>query len=112
MDLLHTSPIRDADRCERGLVNGGRDVRAELIDRTDHHVVKARAFAVVEHELLRGPYVLGATLSACDYYLLTIARWLEADGVDLARLPRVVDHRRRLLEQPLVQRVIAQEEGA
>ena len=70
------------------------------------------AFAVVEHELLRGPYVLGAALSACDYYLLTIARWLEADGVDLARLPRVVDHRRRMLELPLVERVIAQEEGA
>lgn len=69
------------------------------------------AFAVVEHELLRGPWVLGATLSACDYYLLTIARWLEADGVDLARLPRVLDHRRRMLALPLVQRVIAQEES-
>lgn len=70
------------------------------------------AFAVVEHEILRGPWVLGATLSACDYYLLTIARWLEADGVDLARLPRVLDHRRRMLVLPLVQRVIAQEESA
>lgn len=70
------------------------------------------AFAVVEHELLRGPYMLGTATSACDYYLLTIARWLEADGVDLARLPRVVDHRRRMLDLPLVRRVIANEEDA
>lgn len=70
------------------------------------------AFALVEQQYLRGPYVLGDALSSCDYYLLTLARWLEADGVDLARLPRVVAHRRRMLELPLVRRVIAQEEGA
>lgn len=70
------------------------------------------AFAVIEHELLRGPFVLGEMLSFGDYYLLTIARWLEVDGVDLSRLPRVLEHRRRMLERPLVQRVIAAEEGA
>ncbi len=45
------------------------------------------AFALVEEGYLRGPYVLGDTLSAYDYYLLTLARWRE-------------------------QRVIAQEAGA
>jgi glutathione S-transferase len=70
------------------------------------------AFAVIEHELLRGPFVLGEALSFGDYYLLTIARWLEVDGVDLSRLPRVLEHRRRMLERPLVERVIAAEEGA
>ena len=68
------------------------------------------AFAPIEHQYLRGPFVLGDALSVADYYLLTIARWLEVDGVDLARLPRVLDHRRRMLELPLVQRVIEQEE--
>jgi glutathione S-transferase len=70
------------------------------------------AFAVIEHELLRGPFVLGEALSFGDYYLLTIARWLEIDGVDLSRLPRVLEHRQRMLEMPLVERVIAAEEGA
>lgn len=70
------------------------------------------AFAPIEHEYLRGPFVLGDALSFADYYLLTLARWLEADGVDLARLPRVVEHRRRMLELPLVRRVITAEEGA
>ncbi len=68
------------------------------------------AFALIENELLAGPWVLGDTFSVSDYYLLTLARWLEADGVDLSALPRVLDHRRRLLALPLVATVIAQEE--
>lgn len=70
------------------------------------------AFALVEHQYLRGPFVLGDAISASDYYLLTLSRWLEADGVDLSRLPRVLEHRSRMLALPLVRRVIAQEEGA
>ena len=49
------------------------------------------AFAIIENEYLRGPWVLGEQFSTSDYYLLTIARWLEGDGVDLARLPRVLE---------------------
>jgi glutathione S-transferase len=69
------------------------------------------AFALIESDYLRGPWVLGERFSASDFYLLTLARWLEDDGVDTARLPRVLDHRRRMLGIPLVQRVIEQEEG-
>lgn len=68
------------------------------------------AFALIEDEYLRGPWVLGEQLSASDYYLLTLSRWLEADGVDLTKLPRVLDHRRRMLAMPLVAQVIAEEE--
>ena len=35
-------------------------------------------------------------------------RW-RADGVDLARLPRVAEHRRRMSENPVVARAIAAE---
>jgi glutathione S-transferase len=69
------------------------------------------AFSVIEGEYLRGPWVLGKEFSVSDLYLLTLARWLEADGVDLSRLPRVLDHRARMLALPLVARVIAEEEG-
>jgi glutathione S-transferase len=71
----------------------------------------ADAFSPIEAEYLRGPWVMGERLSVCDYYLFTIARWLEADGVDLAKLPRVVEHRARVAALPLAQRVIAQYEG-
>lgn len=71
----------------------------------------ADAFAPIEAEYMRGPWVMGERLSVCDYYLFTIARWLEVDGVDLAKLPRVVEHRTRVAALPLVQRVIAQYES-
>lgn len=69
------------------------------------------AFAPIEQDYLRGPWVLGNQLSVSDFYLLTIARWLEGDGVNLAKLPRVLEHRARMLDMPMVKRVIAAEES-
>jgi glutathione S-transferase len=66
-------------------------------------------FDLIERELLRGPWVMGADYSVCDGYLFTIAEWLEGDGVDIARLPKVADHRRRMAERPAVARVLAAE---
>jgi glutathione S-transferase len=68
-------------------------------------------FQLIEREMLQGPWVLGESYSVCDMYLFTLAQWLEADGVDVALLPRVADHRRRVSERPAVQRAIAQELG-
>jgi glutathione S-transferase len=65
------------------------------------------AFALIESGMLAGPFVLGDRYSICDGYLFTLAQWLEADGVDLARLPRVLEHRRRTAERPAVQRALA-----
>ena len=42
----------------------------------------------------------------------TLAQWLEADGVDLRRIPKVADHRRRMSGNPVVARVIAAELAA
>lgn len=42
-----------------------------------------------------------------DPYLFTLAQWLEADGCDPSRLPRVTDHHRRMAERPAVRRAIA-----
>lgn len=66
-------------------------------------------FALVEREMFKGPWVMGDTYGICDMYLFTFAQWLEADGVDLKKLPKVVDHRRRMSELPAVRRVVAAE---
>ena len=66
-------------------------------------------FALVEDGMLEGPWVMGAAYTIADPYLFTLAQWLEADGADLARLPRVLAHRARVAERPAVQRAIAQE---
>lgn len=69
-------------------------------------------FEQIEHEMLLGPWVTGSNYTICDMYLFTLAQWLEADGVDLRRLPKVADHRRRMSEDPVVVRVIAMELAA
>ena len=68
-------------------------------------------FALIENGMLEGPWVMGERYTICDPYLFTVARWMEGDGVDLTRLPRVLDHRARMAERPAVQRVIAQEQA-
>lgn len=67
------------------------------------------AFELIEREMLKGPWVMGEHYTVCDPYLFTLAQWLEKDGVDPARIPRVVDHRRRMSERPGVKKAIAEE---
>jgi glutathione S-transferase len=70
------------------------------------------AMLLVEEGMLQGPWVMGEDYSMCDPYLFTLAQWLEGDGVDLARLPRVVEHRQRVAARPAVQRALAVEAGS
>ena len=67
------------------------------------------AFALIERHKLDGPWVLGQQFSVCDPHLFTLAQWLEADGVDTSKLPRVLDHRARMLQRPATQRALAAE---
>lgn len=67
------------------------------------------AFAVIEDHLLAGPWVMGEACGVGDAYLFTLAQWLEDDGADLNRLPRVLDHRARMRRRPAVQRALARE---
>ena len=67
------------------------------------------SFALVEREMLKGPWVMGERYTICDPYLFTLAQWLEADGVDPAAIPRVIDHRRRIAERTTVKEAIRQE---
>jgi glutathione S-transferase len=89
------------------------------VDPEDKHAIAAmqrkvpqsvgEAFAMIEREMLKGPWVMGEHYTICDPYLFTVAQWLEADGVDPAAIPRVIDHRRRMSERATVKKSIAQE---
>ena len=72
----------------------------------------AECFDLIEHEMFAGPWVTGADYTVCDPYLFTLARWMEPDGVDPARFPKIGDHRRRMSERPAVKRALAQEAAA
>ena len=69
------------------------------------------AYDLIEHGMLKGPWVMGDTYSICDPYLFTVSEWLEGDGVDLARLPKVIAHRNRMSERAAVRKAIAEEHG-
>jgi glutathione S-transferase len=66
-------------------------------------------FALIERDMLKGPWVMGEQYTICDPYLYTIATWLEGDGVDIAVLPKVADHHKRMAERPAVQKVLAEQ---
>jgi glutathione S-transferase len=66
-------------------------------------------YDLIEAGMLRGPWVMGETYTVCDPYLFTLAQWLEQDGVDPSRFPKIIGHRRRMAERPQVQKAIAEE---
>jgi glutathione S-transferase len=69
------------------------------------------SFALIERDMLQGPWVMGDTYTICDPYLYTLEGWLEGDSVDISTLPKVADHRKRMEQRPAVQRALAEEKG-
>ncbi|MBN9604312.1 MAG: glutathione S-transferase family protein [Afipia felis] len=67
--------------------------------------------AMIEQNMLRGPWVMGESYTICDPYLFTIGNWAKADGVDLAEFPKVSAHRERMKERPAVQKVLDREKA-
>ena len=69
-------------------------------------------FELIETRMFRGPWAMGEDYSIADPYLFTLESWLEGDGVDIARFPRIADHRARMAERESVKRAIEQETAA
>jgi glutathione S-transferase len=66
-------------------------------------------YALIEKEMLAGPYVMGERYTISDPYLYTLAQWMEADGVDRRQFPKVQAHFERVGARPAVQRALAAE---
>jgi glutathione S-transferase len=69
----------------------------------------AECFGLIEEKFLKGPWVMGERYTIADPYLFTIATWLEGDGVDTKKFPRTMDHRKRMLARPAVQKTVTME---
>jgi len=61
----------------------------------------------VEDHMLKGPYVMGETLSLADPYLFVACGWLPGDGVDMAAFPRITTFVEAMRARASVARVIA-----
>ncbi|HEY5929007.1 MAG TPA: glutathione S-transferase family protein, partial [Burkholderiales bacterium] len=68
-------------------------------------------FELIEREMFAGPWVMGKAYTICDPYLFTLAQFLEGDGVDPARFPKILEFRKRMAERPAVKRALADELG-
>jgi glutathione S-transferase len=66
-------------------------------------------YELIERHMLQGPWVMGELYTVADPYLFTLAQWLEDDGVDPSRIPRVIEHRSRMAQRPNVKKAIAEE---
>jgi glutathione S-transferase len=86
-------------------------------DPAAHEAMRAKvpqsmtACAELIERRLAGPWVLGEHYSVADGYLYTISGWLEGDGVDLARFPRIVEHHMRVGGRPAVKRAVEESGG-
>lgn len=63
--------------------------------------------ALIENKMLEGPWVMDEQYTVADMYLYTISGWLEDDGVDLRKIPRVIEHHGRMADDPVVKRITA-----
>lgn len=69
------------------------------------------SFALIETHLFRGPWVMGEQFTICDPYLFVFSEWLEGDGVDPARFPKIAAHTAAMKARPSVQRADAMRQG-
>jgi len=66
-------------------------------------------YELIESRMLKGPWVMGECYTIADPYLFTLAQWLEDDGINPTRIPRVMAHRSRMAARANVKRAIAAE---
>ncbi len=63
------------------------------------------AAALIEKEILRGPWVMGEQFTVADAYLFTMTSWMVGDGVDMEQFPKLADHFKRMLALPAVKKI-------
>lgn len=77
-----------------------RKVRSNMIE----------CFEFIERELMQGRWVMGDEYSISDPYLFTMSGLLVKDQIDIESFPKVAAHRRRMLQDRRVQKVLELEE--
>lgn len=65
------------------------------------------AFAYIQSECLRGPWLMGDQYTVADVYLFTVASWLEGDSVDIAEFPAIKAHYDAMRARETVQKAFA-----
>jgi glutathione S-transferase len=64
-------------------------------------------FTLIESDYFKETWVMGENFTIADAYLYTILTWLEGDGVDPKKFPKLIDYRTRVENRPAVKKVRA-----
>lgn len=84
------------------------DDEAALKAMTDNvPATMALCFGMIEHNMLKGPWVHGDKFSISDPYLYRISSWAESDGVDIEQFPGIKAHREAMADRESVKVVEA-----
>jgi len=71
--------------------------------------VVAKHLELIEAEMFAAPWAMGDDYTVADAYLYVMTRWTARADIDLAALPKLADHKRRMEQRPAVQRALSQE---
>jgi glutathione S-transferase len=99
----HAHKVRGARWSDDAAVVDGMKIKVPLN--------MADCCAYIEKEYLKGTWVMGEQYTVADAYLFTIANWLEGDGVDTSKFPKILAHRAAMLERPAVQAAMEKHGG-
>jgi len=66
-------------------------------------------YAYIEEHEFAGPFVMGESYTIADPYLFTLFQWIEEDGVDPTEFPKIVAHRKMMLQRKPVQTALREE---
>jgi glutathione S-transferase len=89
-------------------VDGGDAASIAAMQRKVPEAVGA-CYDLIERDMVKGPWVMGEAYTICDPYLYTLVQWLEDDGCDPSRYPRVMAHFRRVGARPATRAALAQQ---
>lgn len=83
------------------------EAQAAMKRKVQANMTECAAFIEQHHLRDDAPWVLGAQYSVADGYLFTVTGWMQGDGVELARYPRLHAHWQRMQARPAVQQALA-----
>ena len=82
------------------------DKTAQSFMQAKVHQNMTECASVIEAHYLLGPWVLGERYSMCDPYLALVTRWLDDDGVELAKFPKIAAHNQAMQSRPAMQTIL------
>tara|TARA_B100000989_G_scaffold105655_1_gene77444 strand:- start:392 stop:1006 length:615 start_codon:yes stop_codon:yes gene_type:complete len=82
------------------------DKKAQSLMQAKVHQNMTECASVIEVHYVLGPWVLGDRYSMCDPYLALVTRWLDDDGVELTKFPKIAAHNQAMRARPAMQKIL------